>query len=154
MAAANLSWGHIDIGCGRLSAVPFFVPDAANDGSQSALSRGDDSAGGPVTRQRRRILAAFQSEPNFGRVLAAYGGVFVAGSLGWAVVVDRFRPDRYDIVGAAVCLIGVRTVAGPSGTDAGERQRCASTPRGSPRPTSRPRKALSSRMPARPRKAS
>ena len=46
----------------------------------------------------------------FGRILAAYGGVFVAGSLAWGVVVDKFRPDRWDIIGAAICLIGVAVI--------------------------------------------
>src|SRR5919205_4300378 len=53
------------------------------------------------------FVATLQPDANFGRILAAYGGVFVAGSLGWAMVVDRFRPDRYDVVGAVICLIGV-----------------------------------------------
>jgi small multidrug resistance family-3 protein len=53
------------------------------------------------------FVAALQADPNFGRVLAAYGGVFVAGSLLWGVVVDGFRPDRWDIAGACVCLLGV-----------------------------------------------
>ena len=44
------------------------------------------------------------------RILAAYGGVFVAGSLVWGMVVDGFRPDRYDVVGALVCLIGVAVI--------------------------------------------
>ena len=39
---------------------------------------------------------------NFGRVLAAYGGVFVAGSLLWGAVFDGFRPDRFDLIGAVV----------------------------------------------------
>src|SRR5688572_12740729 len=56
------------------------------------------------------FVAAFQPEANFGRVLAAYGGVFVAGSLGWAIVVDRFRPDRYDAIGALICLVGVAVI--------------------------------------------
>jgi small multidrug resistance family-3 protein len=51
-----------------------------------------------------------QPDANFGRVLAAYGGVFVAGSLLWAVLLDGFRPDRYDIAGAVVCLIGVGVI--------------------------------------------
>ena len=42
--------------------------------------------------------------------LAAYGGVFVAGSLLWGVVADGFRPDRYDLIGAAVCLAGVAVI--------------------------------------------
>jgi small multidrug resistance family-3 protein len=52
-------------------------------------------------------VAALQPEAHFGRVLAAYGGVFIVGSLLWGVVFDGFRPDRYDIAGATVCLIGV-----------------------------------------------
>lgn len=53
------------------------------------------------------FAATFQPDPNFGRILAAYGGVFVAGSLAWGVVFDGFRPDRYDLIGAAICLVGV-----------------------------------------------
>jgi small multidrug resistance family-3 protein len=33
---------------------------------------------------------------------------FVADSLAWGVVVDGFRPDRYDVTGALVCLVGSR----------------------------------------------
>ncbi|WP_199439529.1 YnfA family protein [Umezawaea beigongshangensis] len=57
------------------------------------------------------FVATLQPDPNFGRVLAAYGGVFVAGSLCWAVVVDGFRPDRWDVTGALVCLAGVGLIA-------------------------------------------
>ena len=53
------------------------------------------------------FVATLQPDAHFGRILAAYGGIFVAGSLAWGVVVDKFRPDRYDLVGAAVCLLGV-----------------------------------------------
>jgi len=53
------------------------------------------------------FIATFQPDANFGRVLAAYGGVFVAGSLLWGVVADGFRPDRYDLGGALICLVGV-----------------------------------------------
>jgi len=56
------------------------------------------------------LVATLQPSNEFGRVLAAYGGVFVAGSLAWAVVVDRFRPDRWDLAGAAVCLVGVALI--------------------------------------------
>ncbi|MDO3701021.1 YnfA family protein [Micromonospora sp. C28SCA-DRY-2] len=56
------------------------------------------------------FVATFQPDPNFGRILAAYGGVFVAGSLAWGMVVDKFRPDRYDVVGAAICLLGVAVI--------------------------------------------
>ena len=56
------------------------------------------------------FVATFQPDPNFGRILAAYGGVFVAGSLAWGVVADGFRPDRYDLIGAACCLVGVGVI--------------------------------------------
>lgn len=45
-----------------------------------------------------------------GRVLAAYGGIFDAGSLLWGVVVDRFSPDCYVYLGAAICLLGVAVI--------------------------------------------
>jgi small multidrug resistance family-3 protein len=53
------------------------------------------------------FIAAFQPDANFGRVLAGYGGVFIAGSLAWGMVMDGFRPDRWDYIGAAIALIGV-----------------------------------------------
>jgi len=56
------------------------------------------------------FVATLQDDPNFGRVLAAYGGIFVAGSLAWGMVVDGFRPDRADLVGAAICLLGVAVI--------------------------------------------
>jgi small multidrug resistance family-3 protein len=56
------------------------------------------------------LVATFQPDANFGRILAAYGGVFVAGSLGWGMVVDGFRPDRFDLIGAAACLVGVALI--------------------------------------------
>lgn len=53
------------------------------------------------------LVASLQTDANFGRILAAYGGVFVAGSLGWGMVLEGFRPDRFDLIGAAICLLGV-----------------------------------------------
>lgn len=53
------------------------------------------------------VIAALQPSQEFGRVLAAYGGVFIVGSLLWGVVFDGFQPDRADVVGALVCLAGV-----------------------------------------------
>jgi small multidrug resistance family-3 protein len=52
------------------------------------------------------FVAALQPDASFGRVLAAYGGVFVVGSLVWAAVVDGYRPDRWDVSGALVCVVG------------------------------------------------
>lgn len=56
------------------------------------------------------FMATLQEDAHFGRILAAYGGIFVAGSLAWGVVADGFRPDRYDILGAGVCLLGVAVI--------------------------------------------
>lgn len=64
-------------------------------------------AGGIVALGAYGFVATFQPDPNFGRILAAYGGIFVAGSLAWGMLVDHFKPDRWDIAGAAICLVGV-----------------------------------------------
>jgi small multidrug resistance family-3 protein len=56
------------------------------------------------------FVATLQPDAHFGRILAAYGGVFVAGSLAWGMVFDRFRPDRWDVIGAVVCLAGVAVI--------------------------------------------
>ena len=62
------------------------------------------------------FVATLQPDAHFGRILAAYGGVFVAGSLAWGMVVDGFRPDRWDVAGALVCLGGVAIIMyGPRG---------------------------------------
>jgi small multidrug resistance family-3 protein len=65
------------------------------------------AAAGAVALVGYGAIAALQRDANFGRVLAAYGGVFIVGSLLWGMIFDGFRPDRYDISGAVVCLIGV-----------------------------------------------
>ena len=56
------------------------------------------------------FVAILQPDAHFGRILAAYGGVFVAGSLAWGMVMDGFRPDRYDVLGALICLVGVAVI--------------------------------------------
>ena len=56
------------------------------------------------------VVAAFQPDAHFGRVLAAYGGVFIVGSLLWGMALDGFRPDRWDVAGALVCLAGVAVI--------------------------------------------
>ncbi|SCG62377.1 small multidrug resistance family-3 protein [Micromonospora halophytica] len=67
-------------------------------------------AAGVIALGAYGFVATFQPDPNFGRILAAYGGVFVAGSLAWGVLVDGFRPDRWDLAGAAICLLGVAVI--------------------------------------------
>jgi small multidrug resistance family-3 protein len=56
------------------------------------------------------FVATLQPDAHFGRILAAYGGVFVAGSLAWGMALDGFRPDRYDVAGALICLLGVAVI--------------------------------------------
>lgn len=56
------------------------------------------------------FVATLQEDNNFGRILAAYGGIFVAGSLAWGMVMDGFEPDRFDYLGATICLIGVAVI--------------------------------------------
>jgi small multidrug resistance family-3 protein len=56
------------------------------------------------------FIAAHQPSNEFGRVLAAYGGIFIVGSLLWATALDGFTPDRFDIAGALICLVGVGVI--------------------------------------------
>ncbi|MEU4596202.1 YnfA family protein [Nocardia sp. GTS18] len=56
------------------------------------------------------FVATLQPDADFGRILAAYGGVFVAGSLLWGMALDGFRPDRWDMIGATICLLGVAII--------------------------------------------
>ncbi|KXC06094.1 YnfA family protein [Microbacterium hominis] len=56
------------------------------------------------------FVAAFQPDAHFGRVLAAYGGVFVAGSLAWGIVIDGFKPTIWDYVGSGVALLGAAII--------------------------------------------
>jgi small multidrug resistance family-3 protein len=52
------------------------------------------------------VIATLQPE-NFGRVYAAYGGVFIAMAMLWGWQVDRVIPDRYDLIGACLALVSV-----------------------------------------------
>lgn len=44
---------------------------------------------------------------NFGRVYAAYGGVFILLSLLWGWQVDKIAPDKFDLIGALIAIAGV-----------------------------------------------
>jgi small multidrug resistance family-3 protein len=52
------------------------------------------------------IIPTFQPA-HFGRVYAAYGGIFIVSSLIWGAFVDKKKPDRYEIIGALIALVGV-----------------------------------------------
>ncbi|MDP3895794.1 MAG: YnfA family protein [Mesorhizobium sp.] len=45
-----------------------------------------------------------------GRAYAAYGGVYIAASLGWLWIVERIQPDRFDVLGAAICFVGAAII--------------------------------------------
>lgn len=62
------------------------------------------------------FIAALQPDANFGRVLAAYGGIFIAGSLAWGVIVDGFAPTRWDYIGATIALVGAAIIIGAPAT--------------------------------------
>ena len=66
--------------------------------------------GGVIALGLYGFVATLQPDASFGRILAAYGGIFVAGSLLWGMVVDGFKPDRFDVAGAVVCLVGVAVI--------------------------------------------
>ena len=48
-----------------------------------------------------------------GRAYAAYGGVYIAASLVWLWVAEGARPDRWDLAGAALCLVGAAVILFP-----------------------------------------
>jgi small multidrug resistance family-3 protein len=56
------------------------------------------------------VLPTLQAEPTFGRVYAAYGGIFIALSILWGWRVDGWQPDRFDLLGAAIALLGVAII--------------------------------------------
>jgi small multidrug resistance family-3 protein len=43
---------------------------------------------------------------HFGRVYAAYGGIFIVSSIIWGVTIDKKRPDRYELLGSLIAFIG------------------------------------------------
>ncbi len=45
-----------------------------------------------------------------GRAFAAYGGVYICASLAWMALVEKSPPDRWDLIGGAVCLIGAGVI--------------------------------------------
>ena len=54
--------------------------------------------------------------PHAGRTYAAYGGIYIVASLAWLWAVEAVRPDRWDVVGASLCLAGAAVILfGPRG---------------------------------------
>ncbi|MCP1167213.1 YnfA family protein [Limimaricola litoreus] len=62
------------------------------------------------------LLLAFSPAAFAGRAFAAYGGVYIAASLGWLWIAEGQRPDRFDAAGALICLTGAALILwGPRG---------------------------------------
>ncbi|MER5174933.1 MAG: YnfA family protein [Candidatus Nitrosocosmicus sp.] len=55
------------------------------------------------------IIPTFQPS-NFGRVYAAYGGIFVAMAIIWGLLIDKKRPDKYEIIGGIIVLLGASII--------------------------------------------
>jgi len=55
------------------------------------------------------VVPTFQPA-HFGRVYAAYGGIFVILSLLWGWAIDGRAPDKFDLIGASLCLVGVGVI--------------------------------------------
>jgi small multidrug resistance family-3 protein len=66
--------------------------------------------GGIISLALYGFVATQQPAGDFGRILASYGGIFIAGSLVWGWVADGYQPDRYDILGAIICLAGMAVI--------------------------------------------
>ncbi len=45
-----------------------------------------------------------------GRTYAAYGGIYVAASLTWLLLVEKVQPDRWDVIGTMLCLLGTAVI--------------------------------------------
>jgi len=53
------------------------------------------------------VIPTLQKYPNFGRVYAAYGGIFILLAVLWGWWIDKKVPDTYDWIGTLICLVGV-----------------------------------------------
>ena len=47
---------------------------------------------------------------NFGRVYAAYGGIFVIMTIIWGLIIDKKKPDKYEIIGGIIVLVGALVI--------------------------------------------
>jgi len=55
-------------------------------------------------------LLTLVDSPAAGRAFAAYGGVYIVASLAWLWIVEGVRPDRWDLIGAAFCIVGATVI--------------------------------------------
>ncbi len=55
------------------------------------------------------VIPTFQPS-NFGRIYAAYGGFFIISSILWGYFIDKKKPDRYEIIGSLVAVLGASII--------------------------------------------
>ncbi|MDR3495788.1 MAG: YnfA family protein [Ancalomicrobiaceae bacterium] len=67
-------------------------------------------APGSVSLALFAFLLSLVETPAAGRTFAAYGGVYIVASLAWMAIVEGVMPDRGDLVGACLCLVGAGVV--------------------------------------------
>jgi len=56
------------------------------------------------------LVQTYQPETQFGRLYAAYAGVFLLGAMASGWILDGLKPDRFDLIGALLVLAGVSTI--------------------------------------------
>ena len=102
--------GHI-----RKPAVAgMFYPDdpraLADSITQYLRGAPERSAGDPPKAIIAPHAGYVYSGPTAGRAYAAYGGIYIAASLAWLWAVEKQMPDRWDLMGAAVCIAGAAII--------------------------------------------
>lgn len=66
--------------------------------------------GGAIILTIYGIIPTLQTQGNFGKIYAAYGGIFIVLSILWGWAIDNVVPDRFDIIGGFISLIGVAVI--------------------------------------------
>lgn len=56
------------------------------------------------------IIPTLQPSSNFGRIYAAYGGIFIVSSIIWGRIVDKKKPDKYEIIGSVLAMVGAAVI--------------------------------------------
>ncbi len=56
------------------------------------------------------VVQTYQPETSFGRLYAAYAGVFLLGAMLWGWAIDGLRPDRFDLIGGILVLTGITLI--------------------------------------------
>ncbi len=56
------------------------------------------------------VVQTYQPETRFGRLYAAYAGVFLLGAMLWGWALDGLRPDRFDLIGGILVLTGITLI--------------------------------------------